>query len=133
MKGINELAQEVHENAKSKGFHEEENNIGEMLCLIHSEVSEALEADREDKYCELDNENWLIDGKTLRDDLSKEDEVDFINVFKVSIKDTFEDELADIVIRVMDLAETKGIDLQAHIEYKMRYNSLREYKHGKKY
>lgn len=43
---INELSKQIHENAKNKGFYEDEKNIGEMLCLIHSEVSEALEADR---------------------------------------------------------------------------------------
>jgi len=39
--------------------------------------------------------------------------------------------MADIVIRVMDLCAFKGIDLESHIKAKMRYNSLREYKHGK--
>jgi len=130
---INKLAQEVHKNAKDKGFFDDEKNTGEMLCLIHSEVSEALEADRKDKYCELDNPNWQIDGKTLREDLIVFDDVQFIQAFKMSTKDTFEDELADVMIRVMDLAAFKGIDLEAHILAKMRYNSLREHKHGKKY
>ena len=43
---INQLSEEIHNNAKNKGFFDEPKNIGEMLCLIHSEVSEALEADR---------------------------------------------------------------------------------------
>ena len=30
-------------------------------------------------------------------------------------------------------AEHLGIDLDQHIEWKMKYNTLREYKHGKKY
>lgn len=50
---INKLSQQIHENAISKGFFDKEKNIGEMLCLIHSEVSEALEADRNDNYCTL--------------------------------------------------------------------------------
>jgi len=41
--------------------------------------------------------------------------------------------LADIMIRVMDLAAFKGIDLEKHIDLKMKYNSLRPHKHGKKY
>lgn len=43
---INELCQEAYETAKSKGWHDEDRETGTMLALIHSEVSEALEADR---------------------------------------------------------------------------------------
>jgi len=52
---INELAKQVHENAEAKGFFEKEKNIGEMLCLIHSEVSQALESDRKGKYFGTEN------------------------------------------------------------------------------
>lgn len=58
---------------------------------------------------------------------------DFKHSFEDNVKDTFDDELADIMIRVMDLATFKGVDLEQHIKAKMRYNSLREHKHGKKY
>jgi NTP pyrophosphatase (non-canonical NTP hydrolase) len=37
------------------------------------------------------------------------------------------------MIRVMDLAAYRGIDLEFHIKNKMKYNSLRERMHGKKY
>ncbi len=53
--------------------------------------------------------------------------------YKKHIKGTFDEEMADIVIRVLDFCAFKGIDLESHIEAKMKYNSLREYKHGKKY
>ena len=46
MEGLNELAQEVHKGNVERGFYEGEKNIGEILMLIVSEVSEALEADR---------------------------------------------------------------------------------------
>lgn len=120
---INELTKAVHENAKAKGFHKGEKNIGEMLALIHSEVSEALEADRKDTY----NSYGMLAMNGWKQDKT------FKKIFEESTKDTFEDELADIIIRVMDLAGLKGIDLEQHIIAKMRYNSLREHKHGKKY
>src|SRR6187401_478948 len=120
---INELAREVHANARQKGFFDKEKNIGEMLCLIHSEVSEALEADRKNKYATSDP--FFINGYVM-------DEM-FVTDFKLGIKDSSEDELADIMIRVMDLAAFKGINLEEHIKAKMRFNSLREHMHGKKY
>lgn len=122
-KMINELAQEIHQNNKSKGFYEDKKNIGEMLALIHSEVSEALEADRKNRY---------TTGTIKTINSFGIDEM-FLTDFKIGVKDTFEDELADVMIRVMDLAAYKGIDLEEHIKAKMRYNSTREYKHGKKY
>jgi NTP pyrophosphatase (non-canonical NTP hydrolase) len=41
-------------------------------------------------------------------------------------------ELADILIRVLDLAGRMDIDLDAVVAEKMRYNAGREYLHGKK-
>lgn len=133
---INELAKEIHENNKSKGFHDDEKNIGEMLCLIHSEVSEALECDRKDKYANIDlffkkkNEIQNIQSNSK---IASDKSNPFKFAFEDLIKDTFEDELADIMIRVMDLAAYKGIDLEWHIKAKMKYNSIRPHKFGKKY
>ena len=121
---INELSKQIHENNKRKGFYEDEKNIGEMLALIHSEVSEALEADRKDKWCADLSLSWAE---------STNDDPHFKDHYEETIKGTFQDELADIMIRVMDLAQFKGIDLEAHIQVKMKYNSMRKYKHGKKY
>lgn len=56
---INELARQIHANARSKGFYEGQVNIAERLCLIHSEVSEALEADRKNHYTSL-KEHWHL-------------------------------------------------------------------------
>ena len=124
---INNLAAEIHKNAKAKGFFEKEKNIGEMLALIHSEVSEALEADRKDMYCDWSYDEPPIIQENLIDDNS------FKRLFEKEVKNNFEDGLADIMIRVMDLAAYKKINLEWHIKAKMRYNSLREKYHSKKY
>jgi NTP pyrophosphatase (non-canonical NTP hydrolase) len=130
---INNLAQEIHENAKSKGFFDDEKNIGEMLCLIHSEVSEALEADRNNKFTDvIDVQLKGLADHNFGTTFHYQDQ-NFKEFFEVRVKNTFEDELADVVIRVLDLAAFKGIDLESHIKAKMRYNAMRPHKHDKKY
>lgn len=71
-------------------------NIGEMLMLIVSEVAEAMEGDR----------------KRLMDD-------------KLPDRPMLEVELADAVIRIMDLAGGAGLDLPGAIAEKLRYNAQR--------
>lgn len=125
---INNLSEEIHNNAVKKGFYTDEKNIGEMLCLIHSEVSEALEADRKDHHAKPERLEFVLSPTS---ELTYEQH--FKAKFEMHVKNSFEDELADIMIRVMDLAGYKGIDLEKHIQLKMKYNSLREHKHGKSY
>jgi NTP pyrophosphatase (non-canonical NTP hydrolase) len=55
-KTINQLCQEAYETAKSKGWHDEERETGTLLALVHSEVSEALEADRKGNQEEFEIE-----------------------------------------------------------------------------
>ena len=46
----------------------------------------------------------------------------------------YQPQISESIVFIYDLAEQLGIDLDQHIEWKMRYNSLRDYKHsGKKY
>ena len=48
--------------------------------------------------------------------------------FEENVKDTFEDELADSIIRLLDLSAMLDIDIEFHITQKMRYNKTRGYK-----
>ena len=123
MTNLNEISKQVYEANKLKGFDVKKENLGQTLCLIHSEISEALEAIRHDKKASL----MAFD---YREEERKTD-LDFQLDFTALIKDTFEDEIADTFIRLMDLVGALEIDIDRHIELKRKFNSLREYKHGK--
>lgn len=121
---IEQLQIEIHDNALRKGFWEEPVNLAEKMMLIVTEVAEMCEAHRKGRRFE----NGSIDVV-----LGWTDNEDFKTDFEIKVKDTFEDEMADTVIRLLDMAKRQGIPLEKHIRAKMRYNSLRSYKHGKKY
>lgn len=126
LSNVNELAKEVYRRNVEKGFYQKEKNIGEMIALLHSELSEALECDRKDRYANADNETWdMLDASP--------DEMSFADLFRETVKDTFEDEIADTFIRLLDISGFLEIDLERHIKYKMKYNETREFKHGKRY
>lgn len=71
-------------------------NIGELLCLVHSEISEAMEGAR----------------KGLMDD-------------KLPSRPMLEVELADAVIRIFDMAGGLRLDLAGAIADKLVYNARR--------
>lgn len=98
---LNELAARVHAaNAKwwvdlQTGLPKER-NVGELLMLITSELAEAMEGHR----------------KGLMDD-------------KLPQRSMFEVEIADALIRLLDLAAGMKLDLQGAFEDKMAYNAIR--------
>ena len=102
---LNEWTLEVHRNAIEHGWWDEERTLPELLCLIHSEISEALEEYRAHKL-----PHYEIDGKP-----------EGIAV-----------ELVDAVIRIMDIFGKEGWDLKKLMEIKHEYNKDRPYKHGGK-
>ncbi len=106
---INEWAHAVHLNAKRHGWWDYPRRPGELLMLVTSEVAEAFEEIRNGNDMK---ETYYVNGKM----------------------EGVPSELADIVIRVMDMCEYYGIDLEAAIYQKHAYNVTRPYKHGgKKY
>lgn len=109
---VSQLARRIHNTAIDKGWwnHNHNRNIPEALALIHSEVSEALEEYR-----------VLPEGMDI-------EHVRYVN----GKPEGFAVELADIIIRVLDLSQGLGIDLDVVLLEKMNYNDTRPARHGGK-
>lgn len=126
---INQLIKQAHDNAVEKGFYGDgDKNIGELLMLIVSELGEALEAHRENRFCKASS--ITIDSFSIVFSILTEKNVAY---YEHVIKDTFEDEIADVFIRLADMCGYLNIDIEKHIIAKMAYNKTRPVKHGKEY
>lgn len=101
--GLKHAIDLAHQTATDAGWYRDpqtgtpiKRNFGEVIALMHSELSEALEADRKD----------------LMDD-------------KLPHRKGIEVELADACIRIFDTAKALGLDLPGAIIEKNRYNKQR--------
>lgn len=101
---FNELANEVHATAREKGWWLAERNNGELIALCHAELSEALEA--------------LRAGNPPDD--------------KIPEFSGAEAELADVVIRIMDMAASRQWRVGEAIVAKTKINKTRSIRHGGK-
>lgn len=109
-----EIIRESYQTAVIKGWWEEDRNIGELLALMHSEISEALEEWRTGR-----------DIKEVYYEAPKGDNPE-------GKPCGFPVELADIIIRIGDLCGRTGIPLEHALIEKLRYNRSRPYRHGNK-
>lgn len=126
-KNLNELMDKIHQNAVAKGFWDKEPNLGEKLMLIVTELAEALEVHRKKGgVIMLPSEGSKLSLERLPDEF-------FPETFSIQVKDTFPDEMADALIRILDLCGKLNIDIAWHVEQKMRYNATRPRLHGKAY
>lgn len=105
---ISALQRRAHQNALSHGFWvEEQANPAVKIALLHSELSELLEA-----YRKGPNKRSTHEGLDLN---------------------AAAEECADVLIRLLDFCGGFGIDLENAVTLKMQYNEARPYRHEKKF
>lgn len=103
---LNELRDEAHSIAKANGWHEKEHSDSHLLMLIITEIAEAVQADRMGKHADVakfkEYQTYygsFLPSKEIREIRFKED-------FEAYIKNSVEDELSDVVIRILDYCGT---------------------------
>lgn len=107
---LNELKTEAFSIAKANGWHDIDYPDSHWLMLVITEISEAIEADRKGKHVDKKTASSFVTMmKEQGDELFK-------IMFENTIKDTFEDECADICIRLLDLAGLRNIDVFSDID-----------------
>ena len=99
------ISRSVHNNAVAHGWWDEPREDGTLIALIMSEAAEALEALR--KGNKPDEHCPQFSGAEV--------------------------ELADVVIRIMDMTEARGWNVAGAIVAKHEFNKSRPYKHGKEF
>lgn len=104
--GVNELCRLCLKNAVNKGFSDPE--FPEMMALLHSEISEAFE-------------EWRRSESTTTGIYYNGNKPEGVPI-----------ELADLAIRLFHYCGYLGINLNAAIKEKMKYNETRPYRHGNK-
>nr|DAP88183.1 MAG TPA: NTP-PPase-like protein [Caudoviricetes sp.] len=92
---LNRYAKDCHERAVDKGFWDGTHSVGHYLMLAFGELHEAIEADRIGKWAKLDPDTI--------DTLQRIEGAIYVQEFLRLVKDTVEDEIADAVIRLLDL------------------------------
>ena len=107
---INEYVKVSYDNAVEKGWHEQERSVGDLIALMHSELSEALEEYRNGH-----------DATEV-----------YYNPDKPKKPEGIPIELADCVIRIFDFCGKYGIDLEEALNEKIIYNKSRPHRHGGK-
>lgn len=177
---LNRWSKEIYACAEAHGFKHDKPNNQFFLGMILTEIAELIEADRNGRRADMESYNERMSNLAGSDECFKE-------MYKRYIKGSIEEEFADVVIRILDLARwchgdnmvwslhfpvrippyatnvpsrawhfvknvlswgqlnlsdsvnymyqwasSMGIDLDTHVEWKMKYNEFREYRHGDK-
>lgn len=115
---LERFAKDVHCTAKEHGWWEEERGGAECIALMHSELSEALEAQRETEV------HAFKDGDKI---MARPSDKHLPHLPNEAV------ELADCIIRILDYAVHVRLPVVQALIEKAEFNKGREYKHGKEF
>lgn len=107
---------EIYETARLKGWYDTPSTFPERIAMLHSELSEALE-------------EWRMPGATFE---YKETPISADNPSLVPKPVGVASELADVLIRLFEMATSEKVHLARAVVSKMSYNKARSYRHGNK-
>lgn len=134
VEGLNDLSKQFHEFQVNAGFTD--SNITQRLMLTASEIFEAFEAFRKGRRAFEDQKHGSNEGeeKILLSDLEtfNTGKEYWMDLFQKHVKDSLEDEMADVIIRALGFCAENNIDIEKHIQLKMKYNEMRGFKYGGK-
>lgn len=115
-----DLQRRIGEWRRDRGFRTDWLNVPEKLMLVVSELGEAMEAYR---HLPLSILEWFAAGSPQPQPVPSGDWCEW--------ESNFEEEIADTLIRLLDLADALEIPIDTRIAVKMAKNELRPHKHGK--
>lgn len=99
---LSELRDRAYRAACDKGFHDEQKPDAVYKMLIITEIAEAVQADRKRLYADKDKFDYAVDRGAY----------DCEEAYEMYIKGSVEEELADIIIRMLDYCGLKQINMQ---------------------
>ena len=99
---LTELRNRAYRAACDKGFHDEQKPDAVYKMLIITEIAEAVQADRKGLYADKDKFDYAVDRGAY----------DCEEAYEMYIKGSVEEELADIIIRMLDYCGLKQINMQ---------------------
>lgn len=96
IKRIDEFIGRAYDTAKKHGFHDEKTSVEHQMQLVICEVCEAVEADRKNLHANLAGFDKCVG-------------IEYSQRFKDYVKDSVEDEMADVCIRIFDMCGCFGV------------------------